>query len=1134
MICVRRILVVLTACSWPVSAPAGDWPQWRYDSGRSARAPQALPESLHLLWKRQYPPLQPAFWQTRQDRVQFDLGYEPVVAGKTLVVGSSRSDWVTALDTETGNQRWRFYTNGPVRLAPALWQENTYVASDDGCLYCLDTRTGRLRWSRRAAPTSRKVLGNGRLISVWPVRGGPVIHRGLLYLTAGIWPFEGIFVHALEAKTGKPVWVNDRCGSLYLMHPHGAMSFGGPSPVGYLLVHQDRLVVPSGKAFPAFFDLSTGALDTFDFGYSGHGSCPGGWFVATDAEQRLLVDPDINRETHDVGLQRIGQAGIRHQTNEPLRPEVKVGQATYQVVPGAASTIHLRGKRYCFRDGVRGVEGTIHTVLAADDKLFVVTRSGAIYCFGPQPRTPRHYARESQTLAPAQDKWTAKVERILTQTGVKDGYALLLGLGSGRLLEELLRQSQLHIVVLETDAAKIDHWRRRLDRAGLYGVRAAIQHGQLLHADLPPYLANLVVSEDFEIAGLAAGRHFVETLFRSLRPYTGSACLDISGAKGEAFVTLCRDAKLTGARVRPEGELAILRREGPPAGASDYTGEQNFDQSIHGPLGLLWFGDTYHHHKLFYKTYQHNTGRGLPPNIQVVQGVIGYQVTQEPYGPNPPAMGYHQYLRHLEQNKVYQDARVDAYTGRLLAPAETTNIPFRKEELEPTVTANLWTLPPERRNPLTGLYEGRGFLKTYGCDQSAVDYGNLLTMRSGTPAYYDKLSESGTVNISGLRSGCRNNIVPADGVLSLPSWTGNCTCNYPLHTSLTLVPMPEQFEQWAAWGNVAREGPIGKVGINLGAPGDRVTRDGTLWLDVPSVGGPSPEVPIQIVPEKPRWYYRHSTSIAGGEGWPWVLASGVEGLQSLRIEPIARKRLPTGGTIGVRWAGFLEPQHSETYTFYATSDEGVRLWLGEKLVLDNEQNLRRGKREEISGTAKLTASAKTALRLEYYGPRRLAPNVARRITLKWSSPTIAKQVVPSERLYTLTDSPGGLSAAYYDTAFSGPSVLAVDSLIDFRWGPALPPPLRPTSEVLKPHPRYAVELYFAEPEPLEPGQRVFSVTLNGKEILSDFDIVKQAGGPKRGLIRRFDTAAIGNALSLALLPKVGQPILCGLRLQQIP
>ena len=138
-----------------MECPAADWPQWRYDARRSARSPGVLPDRLHLQWQRDYESLKPAFWQVRQERVQFDLGYEPVVAGKTLLVGSSRNDRVTALDTETGDERWRFYTDGPVRLAPAIWQGKAYFASDDGCMYCLDVERGNLLWKQRAAPSQR-------------------------------------------------------------------------------------------------------------------------------------------------------------------------------------------------------------------------------------------------------------------------------------------------------------------------------------------------------------------------------------------------------------------------------------------------------------------------------------------------------------------------------------------------------------------------------------------------------------------------------------------------------------------------------------------------------------------------------------------------------------------------------------------------------------------------------------------------------------------------------------------------------------------------------------------------------------------------------------------------------------------
>src|SRR4051812_34176818 len=39
-------------------------------------------------------------------------------------------------------------------------------------------------------------------------------------------------------------------------------------------------------------------------------------------------------------------------------------------------------------------------------------------------------------------------------------------------------------------------------------------------------------------------------------------------------------------------------------------------------------------------------------------------------------------------------------------------------------------------------------------------------------------------------------------------------------------------------------------------------------------------------------------------------------------------------TYSVRWTGRVKPSFSETYTFYTNSDDGVRVWLNHKLLID--------------------------------------------------------------------------------------------------------------------------------------------------------------------------------------------------------
>ena len=253
----------------PVTVFAGDWPQWRHDARRSGVTAEVLPDELFLQWTRQFPAPKPAWPEV--PRLLFDRSYEPVVVGKTIFVPSNVNDSLTALDTDTGAGRWRFFADGPIRFAPVARQDSVYFGSDDGFLYCLDTADGKLRWKFRGGPSDRKVFGNDRLISTWPVRGGPVLDDGRIYFTAGIWPFMGVFVHCLDAATGKAVWTNDTTGSIYI----GGKSGVGASPQGYLTIKRrdelnrpdrplgDVLIAPCGGSTPVLLDPANGRLKHF-------------------------------------------------------------------------------------------------------------------------------------------------------------------------------------------------------------------------------------------------------------------------------------------------------------------------------------------------------------------------------------------------------------------------------------------------------------------------------------------------------------------------------------------------------------------------------------------------------------------------------------------------------------------------------------------------------------------------------------------------------------------------------------------------------------------------------------------------------------------------------------------------------
>jgi hypothetical protein len=70
--------------------------------------------------------------------------------------------------------------------------------------------------------------------------------------------------------------------------------------------------------------------------------------------------------------------------------------------------------------------------------------------------------------------------------------------------------------------------------------------------------------------------------------------------------------------------------------------------------------------------------------------------------------------------------------------------------------------------------------------------------------------------------------------------------------------------------------------------------------------------------------------------------------------------------------------------------------------------------------------------------------------------------------------------------------------------------------------RYRVLLGFAAQPGDKPGQRVFDVKLNGKTVLADFDILKDAGQPDSAVWKEFPLEADGD-LVLELVSKHQKP-----------
>ena len=176
-------------------------------------------------------------WQT------CDSAYHPVIADGLRYDGSSADDKICCIDAAAGEQRWTFFTEGPVRLAPTIAEGRVFVGPDDGHAYCLDAKSGTLVWKTQLGLKDYRIPGNSRIISRWPLRTGVVVNGDLAYCAAGMVPSEGVLITAIEADTGKIKWQQKQTDL--------------PAQ-GYMLASHTRLYVPAGRNNPVVLNRADG------------------------------------------------------------------------------------------------------------------------------------------------------------------------------------------------------------------------------------------------------------------------------------------------------------------------------------------------------------------------------------------------------------------------------------------------------------------------------------------------------------------------------------------------------------------------------------------------------------------------------------------------------------------------------------------------------------------------------------------------------------------------------------------------------------------------------------------------------------------------------------------------------------
>jgi len=660
------VILFLSLALWPqILRPASaEWSTYRSDSHRSGVSAENLKLPLVETWghKAAHPP-RPA-WPDMSARldvyrkiplgptVVFDRAFHVVAHNGSLYFGSSADDHVYCLDAATGVTRWSFCTEGPVRLAPTVADGKVYAGSDDGCVYCLAAADGRLLWKHRIGPADRRLPGNGRMMSLWPVRCGVVVEDGTVYVCAGLFPSQGTYLCALRAEDGSELWKRKV----------------DISAQGYLVASSERLFVPTGRTPPHIYNREDGTqVAAFPGGgqqRSGtpegggsfavlvddqllHGGGEKGGIQVTSANSRanllwtsglrvVASGPVVYILRHDrlsaldraryFELTRLQRKKTKTPADEKRIAELTADKTSwlkwetpcrtaYEVIL-AGETVFVgsdnRVVAYHANDGKELwagiVDGKAYSLAVCNGRLFVGTDKGAIHCFQPEssPASPAIAIDESgaESFSPYPEDQQSNVygqaaETAVTAAEAKRGYCLVLGANVGRLAYEIARRSEFRVIGVEPDAGKVATARKLLARTGVYGSRIIIHHGELDQLPYQKRFANLIVSDETLVSGTMPPS--ASEVYRVLRPsggvavFVSSTVATTADASSEWASGAIPGWKVT--KAEDSSWLGIARR-GPLPGAGEWThfyadtGNTacSGDALRPGPVDIQWFG----------------------------------------------------------------------------------------------------------------------------------------------------------------------------------------------------------------------------------------------------------------------------------------------------------------------------------------------------------------------------------------------------------------------------------------------------------------------------------------------------------------------------------------------------------------
>ena len=343
-----------------------------------------------------------------------------------------------------------------------------------------------------------------------------------------------------------------------------------------------------------------------------------------------------------------------------------------------------------------------------------------------------------------------------------------------------------------------------------------------------------------------------------------------------------------------------------------------------------------------------------------------------------------------------------------------------------------------------------------------------------------------------------------------------------------------------------------RLGINLGAPGDRRDAKGVTWLEFPVVAGDSPSLGIEV--DGPYTTFQDHPATMTGAKTPWISASGVQGLSALRVslKPVSPYSLATGIPILDASDDAEEGADGETNT--SSSDlemvvDASNQIVGLRFDKINVASTSEIRTASIQFTAHAANTEETDLEIqaEMIGSASPLEPTKKNISSRRKS---SQAIIWKPAAWTKADERGELQR----TPDLAPLIKEVIQHPDWKPGNAIALFIRGKGKrvgtafagkegaaqllmnadevkiaqdpnvFLTP---YRVKLFFGMPKSLGGATRQFSVSVQGNPITTEVELDPSK---EKEIVRTMERVMLGVVLELNFKPIVGVPILSGLEI----